>query len=90
VDHLTRLKIRAETINSKMTESERKRVINDLYSVQVSTSLLYVTPEQAATDFFKVGIIYFVTIQVQYFIIKLKLSQYNLISGFIILFSTKK
>ncbi|KAF0773619.1 ATP-dependent DNA helicase Q5-like [Aphis craccivora] len=53
VDHLTRLKIRAETINSKMTESERKRVINDLYSVQVSTSLLYVTPEQAATDFFK-------------------------------------
>jgi len=37
-----------------MTESERKRVINDLYSVQVSTSLLYVTPEQAATDFFKV------------------------------------
>lgn len=90
MDHLTRLKIRAETINSKMTESERKRVINDLYSVQVSTSLLYVTPEQAATDFFKVGIIYFVTIQVQYFIIKLKLSQYNLISGFIILFSTKK
>ncbi|XP_060880859.1 LOW QUALITY PROTEIN: ATP-dependent DNA helicase Q5-like [Metopolophium dirhodum] len=53
VDHLTRLKIRAETINSKMTESERKRVINDLYSIQVSTSLLYVTPEQAATDFFK-------------------------------------
>lgn len=79
MDHLTRLKIRAETINSKMTESERKRVINDLYSVQVSTSLLYVTPEQAATDFFKVGIIDFVTIQVQYFIIKLKLSQYNLI-----------
>uniref|UniRef100_A0A2S2P906 DNA 3'-5' helicase n=1 Tax=Schizaphis graminum TaxID=13262 RepID=A0A2S2P906_SCHGA len=53
VDHLTRLKIRAETINSKMTESERKRVINDLYSVQVTTSLLYVTPEQAATEFFK-------------------------------------
>lgn len=38
-----------------MTESERKRVINDLYAVKVSTSLLYVTPEQAATDFFKVS-----------------------------------
>lgn len=38
-----------------MTESERKRVINDLYSVKVSTSILYVTPEQAATDFFKVS-----------------------------------
>lgn len=37
-----------------MSESERKAVINDLYSVQVSTSLLYVTPEQAATVFFKV------------------------------------
>lgn len=64
VDHLTRLKIRAETINSKMTESERKRVINDLYSVQVSTSLLYVTPEQAATDFFKVGKLNVVTIYI--------------------------
>uniref|UniRef100_A0A2S2QW87 DNA 3'-5' helicase n=1 Tax=Sipha flava TaxID=143950 RepID=A0A2S2QW87_9HEMI len=53
VDHLRRLHICAETINSKMTESERKRVINDLYSVKVSTSLLYVTPEQASTDFFK-------------------------------------
>ncbi|VVC35974.1 Helicase, C-terminal,P-loop containing nucleoside triphosphate hydrolase,ATP-dependent DNA [Cinara cedri] len=53
VDHLMRLKIRAETINSKMTVSDRKRVLNDLYSVQVTTSLLYVTPEQAATDFFK-------------------------------------
>lgn len=64
VDHLTRLKICAETINSKMTESERKRVINDLYSVKMSTSLLYVTPEQAATDFFKVGKLNFVTINI--------------------------
>lgn len=39
-----------------MTESERKSVINDLYAVRVTTSLLYVTPEQAATDFFKVGV----------------------------------
>jgi len=47
-----------------MTESERKRVINDLYSVQVTTSLLYVTPEQAATEFFKVGKFYFFTIYI--------------------------
>lgn len=38
-----------------MSVSERKRVLNDLYSMQVSTSLLYVTPEQAATEFFKVS-----------------------------------
>lgn len=38
-----------------MTETERKLVINDLYSIKLSTSLLYVTPEQAATDFFKVS-----------------------------------
>jgi hypothetical protein len=43
-----------------MTESERKRVINDLYSVKVSTSLLYVTPEQASTDFFKVSHIFII------------------------------
>lgn len=55
-----------------MTESERKRVINDLYSVQVTTSLLYVTPEQAATDFFKVGQFNFVI-----FYNKMKISQYN-------------
>lgn len=49
------MKIRAETINSKMTEIERKRIVNDLYAVKVTTSLLYVTPEQTATDFFKVS-----------------------------------
>jgi len=38
-----------------MNESERKRVIYDLRSCKTSTSLLYVTPEQAATNFFKVN-----------------------------------
>lgn len=55
VDQLRSLKINAVTINSKISESERKRVINDLYAVSTTTSLLYVTPEQAATGFFKVG-----------------------------------
>ncbi|XP_050532250.1 ATP-dependent DNA helicase Q5-like [Daktulosphaira vitifoliae] len=53
IDHLTQLRIRAETINSKLSPSERKRVLSDLYSMNVSTRLLYVTPEQAATEFFK-------------------------------------
>lgn len=39
-----------------MTETDRKSVVNDLYAVNVKTTLLYVTPEQAATDFFKVGL----------------------------------
>lgn len=38
-----------------MSETEKKRVLNDLYSMNVLTRLLYVTPEQAATDSFKVG-----------------------------------
>ncbi|XP_039289169.1 ATP-dependent DNA helicase Q5 isoform X2 [Nilaparvata lugens] len=53
IDHLQMLKINAETINSKMTQSERQRVISDLRCVRPNTQLLYVTPEQAATFTFK-------------------------------------
>ncbi|KAL7633291.1 UNVERIFIED_CONTAM: hypothetical protein RMT77_016396 [Armadillidium vulgare] len=53
IEHLQKLKIVAESINSKMTTDERKRVIADLSCVKPSTKLLYITPEQAATDFFK-------------------------------------
>lgn len=52
-DHLTKLKICAESLNSKMTVRERNRVINDLKSVKPLTKFLYITPEQAATDFFR-------------------------------------
>lgn len=38
-----------------MTDLERKRIVNDLYSLKTSTSILYVTPEQAVTEFFKVN-----------------------------------
>lgn len=53
LDHLTRLKICAESLNSKMTSKERVRVINDIKSVKPTTKFLYITPEQAATEFFR-------------------------------------
>ncbi|XP_050346962.1 ATP-dependent DNA helicase Q5-like isoform X1 [Nymphalis io] len=53
IDHLTKFKIPAESINSKMTSKDRDRVLNDLHSMKPSTRFLYVTPEQAATGTFK-------------------------------------
>lgn len=53
MDQMTKLKICAESLNSKMTVKERDRVINDLKSIKPNTKLLYITPEQAATDFFR-------------------------------------
>lgn len=53
IDHLQRLKIEADTINSKMSTSERQRVINDLRCKKPKIKLLYITPEQAATHTFK-------------------------------------
>ena len=48
--HLKRNKIRGESINSKMGEKERKRVIDDLNCKKPDTKFLYVTPEQCATQ----------------------------------------
>ena len=53
LDHLSVLKIPSETLNSKMTTKERKRVMADLHSISPKTKLLYITPEQAATANFK-------------------------------------
>lgn len=53
IDGLRKLKINAETINSKMSASERQRVIHDLKCVKSNTKLLYVTPEQASTQTFR-------------------------------------
>lgn len=53
IDHLAKLKIPAESINSKMTSKDRERVINDLQNMKPSTKFLYITPEQAATTTFK-------------------------------------
>lgn len=53
IDHLAKLRICAESINSKMTTKERDRVVADLRSVRPSTRFLYITPEQAVTESFR-------------------------------------
>lgn len=53
MDALNRLRISAESLNSKMTTKDRERVIIDLKSVKPNTKFLYITPEQAATDLFR-------------------------------------
>jgi len=52
IGHLAKNKIRAESINSKMGEKERRRVLNDLNCKKPDTRFLYVTPEQCATATF--------------------------------------
>jgi superfamily II DNA helicase RecQ len=54
IDHLHKQKIVASTINSKMSAKERTQVINDLKCKCPRTQLLYITPEQASTQTFKV------------------------------------
>ena len=51
IDHLGSINVKAETINSKMSVRERKKVKNDILSSDPQTTLLYVTPEQVATAF---------------------------------------
>ena len=53
MEHLAKRKIVAESINSKMGEKERRRVLDDLKCHAPSTRLLYVTPEQCATPTFQ-------------------------------------
>uniref|UniRef100_L7M6V0 ATP-dependent DNA helicase n=1 Tax=Rhipicephalus pulchellus TaxID=72859 RepID=L7M6V0_RHIPC len=55
-DQLQKLKslnVRAETINSTMSSLERQRVRRDLMSMSPETRLLYVTPEQVASEKFQ-------------------------------------
>lgn len=53
LEHLSNIDVTSETINSKMSAEERRRVLADLNSPSPATKLLYITPEQAATDFLK-------------------------------------
>ena len=53
MEHLANRKIVAESINSKMGEKERRRVLDDLKLKAPATRLLYVTPEQCATNTFR-------------------------------------
>lgn len=53
IDYLNNININAVSLNSKTPSKEKHRIINDLKSVKPETKLLYITPEQAATDTFK-------------------------------------
>ena len=53
LEHMRDIGVRADTIHSKMSADERQRVLVDLHSSSPKTKLLYITPEQAATEFFK-------------------------------------
>jgi len=53
IDHLSKLKVPADSLNSKMSTKERERVIMDLRAVKTNLRFLYITPEQAATKFFQ-------------------------------------
>ena len=53
IEHLTKKKIVAESINHKMSRKEKTRVISDLQSKTPKTSLLYVTAEQCSTEKFQ-------------------------------------
>ena len=59
IDHLQKLKINAGTLNSKLTAAERAAILQDLKSVNPLTCLLYITPEQARTETFKVSFTFF-------------------------------
>ncbi|XP_065094626.1 ATP-dependent DNA helicase Q5 [Ochlerotatus camptorhynchus] len=53
LDTLAKLKIPADSINSKMSNKDRDRVLNDLKSIRTDIRFLYITPEQANTSTFK-------------------------------------
>lgn len=53
IDHLAKWKIQADSLNSKMSQKERDRVVNDLKAIKSSIRFLYITPEQAATKGFQ-------------------------------------
>lgn len=48
VNHLKALRIPVETLNSRLSSSERKRILEDLRRLKPSVKLLYITPELAA------------------------------------------
>nr|XP_039255285.1 ATP-dependent DNA helicase Q5-like [Styela clava] len=52
LEHMRKLKIPAETLNSKQTQADRKKTMADLMSDSPKTRLLYITPEQANTTTF--------------------------------------
>lgn len=54
IDHLSKYKIRADTLNSKMSRRHREEVLNDLKAASPTLRFLYVTAEQVSTPAFQV------------------------------------
>ncbi|XP_018318935.1 uncharacterized protein LOC108732553 isoform X2 [Agrilus planipennis] len=53
IDHLSVLRIKAASLNSKTLKQEKDWILNDIKSVNPTIKLLYITPEQAASNNFK-------------------------------------
>ncbi|XP_053939613.1 ATP-dependent DNA helicase Q5 isoform X2 [Cuculus canorus] len=53
VDHLLALKIKAYSLNSKLSAQEKKTILADLASERPQVKLLYLTPEMAAASSFQ-------------------------------------
>lgn len=53
IDYLKSIGVNAESVNSKLSASERTRILNDLKSLKPCIKLLYITPELAATENFQ-------------------------------------
>ncbi|XP_065549743.1 ATP-dependent DNA helicase Q5 isoform X1 [Lathamus discolor] len=53
VDHLLALKIKACSLNSKLSAQEKKTILTDLTSEKPQVKLLYITPEMAAASSFQ-------------------------------------
>ncbi|NXJ74766.1 RECQ5 helicase, partial [Trogon melanurus] len=53
VDHLLALKIKACSLNSKLSAQEKKTILADLASEKPRVKLLYITPEMAAASSFQ-------------------------------------
>ena len=57
LEHLQKLDIPSESLNSKIPAKERARITDDLKSDNPKTKLLYITPEMAATPSFQTIVI---------------------------------
>ncbi|KAM5274789.1 ATP-dependent DNA helicase Q5 isoform 2-T2 [Ctenodactylus gundi] len=53
VEHLLALKVRVNSLNSKLSAQERKELLSDLAQEKPRTKLLYITPEMAASASFQ-------------------------------------
>ncbi|XP_077867061.1 LOW QUALITY PROTEIN: ATP-dependent DNA helicase Q5-like, partial [Saccoglossus kowalevskii] len=53
IEHLQKLNIVAESLNSRILAKDRMRILSDLESDEPKTKLLYITPELAATRGFQ-------------------------------------